>query len=255
MNNSDLLEVLSKGVLKWNYVEDITDVEEQNNDDEKDDCRKSILDEIFPPRVWTRVDNNNKLITLRQTISREPSNRDGVFKMIVILNNLEKFYSFKQKGLCETRNSVYNFFFDEVLRQVIIMDEDLGAILFRIHNEFKNMIFILKCMYDKAVEANDLTRRSSEIDPELYKEVEDLTRINNELIIKCRHSKQRHLERLKKKESGEDYKFLISLKMKHKMLMNYIKRSSEQLKEQMSMMAPSTKTSYLIQSKVNSTKL
>lgn len=52
---------------------------------------------------------------------------------------------------------------DEVLRQVIIMDEDLGAILFRIHNEFKNMIFILKCMYDKAVEANDLTRRSSVI--------------------------------------------------------------------------------------------
>ncbi|CAI6353286.1 unnamed protein product [Macrosiphum euphorbiae] len=135
------------------------------------------------------------------------------------------------------------------------MDEDLGAILYRIHNEFKNMIFILKCMYDKAVVTNNLNRDSSNINPELFTEVEDLTRINDDLKIKCRHSKQRHVERLKKKESGEDYKVLVSLKMKYKMLNNYIKRSTEQLKEQMNMMTPSKKTSYLIQSKVNSPKL
>ncbi|XP_029344846.1 uncharacterized protein LOC100568511 [Acyrthosiphon pisum] len=135
------------------------------------------------------------------------------------------------------------------------MDEDLGAILFRIHNEFKNMIFILKCMYDKAVLTNNSNRDSSNIDPELFTEVEELTRINNELKIKCRHSKQRHKERLKKKESGEDYKFLVSLKMKYEMLNNYIKRSTKQLKEQMNMMTPSTKTSFLIQSKVNSPNL
>ncbi|KAL4135404.1 hypothetical protein QTP88_007017 [Uroleucon formosanum] len=230
MNNNELIAFLGKGVLKWNYVEDITDIEEQKNDTENDDGTKSILEEIFPPRVWTRIDNNNKVITLRQTISREPSNRDGVHKMIVMINHLEQFYKFKKKGICETRNSVHNLFFDEVLRQVIIMDEDLGAILYRIHSEFKNMIFILKCMYDKAVVTNNLYPESSNVNPKLVTDVEYLTRINNELKIKCRLSKQRHLNRLKKKESGEDYKFLVLLKMKYKMLNNYIKRSTEQLK-------------------------
>jgi len=60
------------------------------------------------------------------------------------------------------RNYIY-YEKDEVLRQVIIMDEDLGAILYRTHNEFKNMIFILKCMYDKAVVTNNLNRDSSVI--------------------------------------------------------------------------------------------
>lgn len=35
------------------------------------------------------------------------------------------------------------------------MDEDLGAILYRIHNEFKNMIYILKCMCNEEVESNN----------------------------------------------------------------------------------------------------
>jgi len=77
---------------------------------EKDDSKKSILEEIFPPRVWTRI-NNNKTLTLRQTISREPSNREGVSKMIAKLNHLEQFYRFNQKGICETRSSIYNLFF------------------------------------------------------------------------------------------------------------------------------------------------
>lgn len=29
MNNTELFEILSKGVLKWNFVEDITDIVEQ----------------------------------------------------------------------------------------------------------------------------------------------------------------------------------------------------------------------------------
>jgi len=43
------------------------------------------------------------------------------------------------------------------------MDEDLGTILYRIHNEFKNMIFIFKCMYDKAVVTNNFYQDSSVI--------------------------------------------------------------------------------------------
>jgi len=45
---------------------------------------------------------------------------------------------------------------DEILRQVILLDEDLGGLLYRIHNEFKNTIFILKCLLDKAVESSNL---------------------------------------------------------------------------------------------------
>lgn len=48
------------------------------------------------------------------------------------------------------------------------MDEDLGAVLYRIHNEFKNMIFVLKCMYDKAVVTNNLYPDSSVIIGLLY---------------------------------------------------------------------------------------
>ncbi|XP_025196711.1 33 kDa inner dynein arm light chain, axonemal-like [Melanaphis sacchari] len=255
MNNIELFAFLSNGVLKWNFFEDITDTVEQNNDVEKDNDKNSILEEIFPPREWTQVNNKNKVITLRQTISREPSNRDEVAKMIVMLNHLEQFYRFKKKGICETRNYVYNLFFDEILRQVVILDEDLGAVLYRIQKEFKNTIFILKYMLDKAVMFNNLYPDTENFSPEFLKEVEELKRINNDLKIKYRLSKQRYLDRVKKKESGEDYKLLILLKVKYRMLMNYIKRSTEQLKEQMNMMTPSTKTSYLIQSKINSTKL
>jgi len=73
-----------------------------------------MLEEIFPPRVWTRIDNNNKTLTLRQTISREQSNRDSVSKMIATLNHVEQLYQFQQKGICETRNSVYNLFFGNI---------------------------------------------------------------------------------------------------------------------------------------------
>ncbi|XP_060845243.1 putative inner dynein arm light chain, axonemal [Rhopalosiphum padi] len=244
---------MSKGVLKWNSVKDITDVVEQNNDTKKDKVKNSILEEVFPPRVWTHIDNDNKVITLRQTISREPSNRDEVTKMIIVLNQLEQFYGFKKTGICEKRNYIYNLFFDEVLRQIIILDEDLGAILFRIHNEYKNTIFILKCMFDKAVFSQDMYPDSLNVNAEYDKEVEDLKTINDDLKIKCRQSKQKYLDKLRKKESGENYKLIIALKFKYKMLMTYVKRSTEQLKEQMNMITPSTKTSYLIQSKVNPT--
>ncbi|KAF0752843.1 33 kDa inner dynein arm light chain, axonemal-like [Aphis craccivora] len=255
MNNTELFEILSKGVLKWNFVEDITDIVEQNNGTEKNNGKKSVLEEIFPPKIWTRINNKNKVITLRQTISREPTYRDGVTKMIITLDHLEQFHGFKKKGICETRHYIYNLFFDEILRQVILLDEDLGGLLYRIHNEFKNTIFILKCLLDKAVESSNLYPDSENVNPEFVNEVEDLKKINNDLKLKCRLSNQIYLQRLKRKESGEDYKFLISLKYKYKNLMSYIRRSTDQLKEQMNMMTPSSKTSYLIQSKVNSPKL
>lgn len=52
---------------------------------------------------------------------------------------------------------------DEVLRQVVILDEDLGGILYRIQHEYKNMIYILKCMFDKAVVSNNLCLDSAVI--------------------------------------------------------------------------------------------
>ncbi|XP_029341100.1 uncharacterized protein LOC115033155 [Acyrthosiphon pisum] len=146
MNNNELIAFIRKGVLKWNFVEDISDIEEeQNNDTEKYDGQKSILEEIFPPRVWTRiVNNNNKVITLRQTISREPSNRDGVQKMIVMLNHLEQFFRFKKKGICEIRNSVHNLFFGN-LKHIPIYYTNIMYILwfYKLHNV---IIYITKKM-------------------------------------------------------------------------------------------------------------
>lgn len=39
---------------------------------------------------------------------------------------------------------------DEVLRQVVVADEDLGSILYRVRNEFKRVILTYKIMYEKA---------------------------------------------------------------------------------------------------------
>lgn len=80
----------------------------------KKNGKKSVLEEIFPPKVWTRINNKNKVITLRQTISREPLYRDGVTKMIIMLNHLEQFHGFKKKGICETRHYVHNLFFGNI---------------------------------------------------------------------------------------------------------------------------------------------
>lgn len=44
---------------------------------------------------------------------------------------------------------------DEMLRQVIIVDEEVGAILYRIRNEYKNMIFFSKLLLENGSICSD----------------------------------------------------------------------------------------------------
>lgn len=39
---------------------------------------------------------------------------------------------------------------DELLRQIIIENEDLGKIIYRIHKEFQNLVWTLKYIVDKS---------------------------------------------------------------------------------------------------------
>jgi len=88
---------------------------------EKDDGKKPVLEKIFPTRIWTRINSKNKVITLRQTISRELLDRDSLSKMIATLNDLEQFFRVNKIGICETRNIVYNLFFGIIKFLYIIM--------------------------------------------------------------------------------------------------------------------------------------
>ncbi|VVC28872.1 Axonemal dynein light chain [Cinara cedri] len=240
MNNIDLEEIEKFEPLQWTMPREITNDEAKSNDTEQTCEQISILEQIFPPRVWTRTIDGSEPKMWKQTISRELPTRCDLRNMMNALAYRNEFYKAHATGICEIRSVLYSLVFDEILRQVILVDEDLGAVLYRVYREFRHVIFLYKHLVEKSIEVPPPMDADDTIEPELIKEIEDLKTVNNDLTIKCRHSKQAYSEALKKKQAIQDRKYPMIVREIYKNLMNDIRRSTGQIKDQFALIKPPT---------------
>mmetsp|Transcript_34276 Transcript_34276/g.61841 ORF Transcript_34276/g.61841 Transcript_34276/m.61841 type:complete len:241 (-) Transcript_34276:833-1555(-) len=195
---------------------------------------EDILNSIIPPREWTE---NGQLWV--QYVSSTPATRLDVINLQEKLDQQLQQRQARETGICPVREQLYNFCFEELIRQVTINCAERGLLLLRIKDELIMRIAAYQTLYESAVafgirKALQTEQGKSEIEAhigQLEGDVKDLERQVQEWKLKCEAIEKRENERRE-----ADAK-------KHKEEVAYLENYAKQLKQQLeSFMVPGKKT-------------
>ena len=192
--------------------------------DAKQQQTEEILNTILPPKEWTE---NNQLWI--QQVSSTPATRLDVVNLQEQLDTKLQQRQARETGICPVRRELYSQCFDELIRQVTINCSERGLLLLRVRDEINMTIKAYQTLYESSVAfgmrkalmaeqgKSDMEKRIEELE----QEKRDLERQVNELKAKCEAIEKREAERRQVEEK------------KHSEEIQFLKRTNQQLKQQL----------------------
>ncbi|KAJ3597809.1 hypothetical protein NHX12_001326 [Muraenolepis orangiensis] len=183
-----------------------------------------ILNSLFPPREW---EEEGQLWV--QHVSTMPCTRTDMVNLQGQLDARLQQRQALETGICPVRRDLYSQYFDELIRQVTINCAERGIQLLRVRDEIRMTVAAYQTLVEssmafglrKALQAQqgqaDMENRISDLE----REKQDLERQVNEQKAKCEAVERRELERRQTEER------------KHSEEIQFLKRTSQQLKAQL----------------------
>lgn len=196
----------------------------KNNSDQKQ--TDEILTSILPPLQW-EVDGGLWV----QKVSSQPATRSDVIQATTLLDQRLRERQARETGICPVRRELYQQGFDELIRQVTIECAERGLLLLRVRDEINMTLSAYKTLYQSSVAFG--MRKALQAEQGKHEMLEKIDNLNDEklhlerqvadLKAKCEAIERRELER-----RGQDEK-------KHTDEIQFLKRSVQQLKQQLEM--------------------
>ena len=192
--------------------------------DSKAQQTEDILNSILPPREWTE---DGQLWV--QQVSSTPATRLDVINLQEQCDTRLQQRQARETGICPVRRELYSQCFDELIRQVTINCAERGLLLLRVRDEIRMTIAAYQTLYEssvafgmrKALQAEEGKSDMEQRIQDLEQEKRDLERSVQELKGKCEAIEKREAERR------------IVDERKHTEEMAFLKRTNQQLKQQL----------------------
>merc|ERR1712128_416238 len=185
---------------------------------------EDILPKILPPVVF---EQDGQLWS--QKVSATPATRLDVQRLETQLDRKLLQRQARETGICPIRRELYKQTFDEIIRQVTINCAERGLLLLRVRDEINMTLDAYKTIYESStgfgcrkalMAANDeheTVKHVEHMDDEIF----SLQKEVSELLAR--------IEAVKRKEGNERE----GLKKKHSDEVIFIKKSNQQLKQQL----------------------
>merc|ERR1712193_257886 len=191
-----------------------------------------VLHALLPPREW--IEDAKHFI---QYVSNQPATRLDVIQLQEQLDMRLQQRQARETGICPVRRELYAQCFDELIRQVTINCAERGLLLLRVRDEIRMTIAAYQTLYQssvafgmrKALQAEQGKHEMLDKIDNLNDEIPSLERNVADLKAKCEAIERRELER-----RAQDEK-------KHTDEIQFLKRSVQQLKQQLEMIIGSKK--------------
>lgn len=185
-----------------------------------------ILTSILPPLQW-EADGGLWV----QKVSSQPATRSDVIQATTLLDQRLRERQARETGICPVRRELYQQAFDELIRQVTIECAERGLLLLRVRDEINMTLSAYQTLYQssvafgmrKALQAEQGKHEMLEKIDNLNEEKLNLERSVADLKAKCEAIERRELERRSQDEK------------KHTDEIQFLKRSVQQLKQQLEM--------------------
>lgn len=185
-----------------------------------------ILTSILPPLQW-EADGGLWV----QKVSSQPATRSDVIQATTLLDQRLRERQARETGICPVRRELYQQAFDELIRQVTIECAERGLLLLRVRDEINMTLSAYQTLYQssvafgmrKALQAEQGKHEMLDKIDNLNDEKLNLERAVADLKAKCEAIERRELERRSQDEK------------KHTDEIQFLKRSVQQLKQQLEM--------------------
>lgn len=185
-----------------------------------------ILNSILPPQQW-EADGGLWV----QRVSSQPATRSDVIQVTTLLDQRLRERQARETGICPVRRELYQQGFDELIRQVTIECAERGLLLLRIRDEINMTLAAYQTLYQssvafgmrKALQAEQGKHEMREKIDNLEDEKLGLERQVADLKAKCEAIERREAERRQQDDK------------KHQDEIQFLKRSVQQLKQQLEM--------------------
>lgn len=185
-----------------------------------------ILTSILPPLQW-EADGGLWV----QKVSSQPATRSDVIQATTLLDQRLRERQARETGICPVRRELYQQAFDELIRQVTIECAERGLLLLRVRDEINMTLSAYQTLYQssvafgmrKALQAEQGKHEMLDKIENLNDEKLNLERAVADLKAKCEAIERRELERRSQDEK------------KHTDEIQFLKRSVQQLKQQLEM--------------------
>lgn len=183
-----------------------------------------ILNQILPPQQW-EADGGLWV----QRVSSQPATRSDVIQVTTLLEQRLRERQARETGICPVRRELYQQAFDELIRQVTIECAERGLLLLRVRDEISMTLSAYQTLYQssvafgmrKALQAEQGKHEMLEKIDTLETEKLSLERTVADLKAKCEAIERREAERRQQDDK------------KHQDEIQFLKRSVQQLKQQL----------------------
>jgi len=183
-----------------------------------------ILNSILPPQQW-EADGGLWV----QRVSSQPATRSDVIQATTLLDQRLRERQARETGICPVRRELYQQAFDELIRQVTIECAERGLLLLRVRDEINMTLSAYQTLYQssvafgmrKALQAEQGKHEMLDKIATLEDEKLTLERGVADLKAKCEAIERREAERRQQDDK------------KHQDEIQFLKRSVQQLKQQL----------------------
>jgi len=200
--------------------------QEENKQVKADNQKQTdeILNQILPPQQW-EADGGLWV----QRVSSQPATRSDVIQVTTLLEQRLRERQARETGICPVRRELYQQAFDELIRQVTIECAERGLLLLRVRDEISMTLSAYQTLYQssvafgmrKALQAEQGKHEMLEKIDTLESEKLNLERTVADLKAKCEAIERREAERRQQDDK------------KHQDEIQFLKRSVQQLKQQL----------------------
>merc|ERR1712050_15120 len=201
----------------------------------KDDIQKSkmtesqkqtdeILNSILPPQQW-EADGGLWV----QRVSSQPATRSDVIQATTLLDQRLRERQARETGICPVRRELYQQGFDELIRQVTIECAERGLLLLRVRDEINMTLAAYQTLYQSSVAFG--MRKALQAEQGKHEMLDKISKLEEENLTKDRvvadlKAKCEAIERREQERRQQDDK-------KHQDEIQFLKRSVQQLKQQL----------------------
>jgi len=194
------------------------------NSQKQEQKTDEILNELLPPQQWEAEGG-----LWVQRVSSQPATRSEVKQVTTLLDQRLRERQARETGICPVRRELYQQVFDELIRQVTIECSERGLLLLRVRDEINMTLAAYQTLYQssvafgmrKALQAEQGKHEMLEKIDQLESEKLNLERQVADLKAKCEAIERREAERRQQDDK------------KHQDEIQFLKRSVQQLKQQL----------------------
>lgn len=183
-----------------------------------------ILNQILPPQQW-EADGGLWV----QRVSSQPATRSDVIQVTTLLEQRLRERQARETGICPVRRELYQQGFDELIRQVTIECAERGLLLLRVRDEISMTLSAYQTLYQSSVAFGMRKALQAEQGKhEMLVKIETLEddKLNLERAVADLKAKCEAIERREAERRQQDDK-------KHQDEIQFLKRSVQQLKQQL----------------------